>query len=92
MTKFVPTKFVYDLANKRKLRPKLKFKGWHILVICRHCGKIIDKKFTLFGLFRYAESLFCTDCAMEMLMKIFKIYTNKHEETEAIVEEFAEKN
>ena len=86
------SRLIYDPNKKRKLRPKLKFKGWHIFVICRRCGKVINKKFTLFGIFHFAENIFCVDCALEMLMKMFKIYNEKPPEIQELSKEFVEKN
>ena len=86
----MPTRLKYDPKTRKKLKPKIKFKGWHIFIVCRHCGKVIDKKFILPGLLFNAEILFCPECALEMILKMFKRHTEEVKKT-IIEEEFAEK-
>lgn len=86
-------KFIHDLKIRKRLKPKIRLKHWHVIFICRRCGKIIDKKFIFSrDLLNTAELIFCSDCAVEMLTKMFKVYPKKVEETEVFVEELAEKN
>jgi hypothetical protein len=87
----VPTRLIYDPKTKKKLKPKIRFKGWHLLVLCRHCGKVIEKKLTLSGLITRAELLFCPECAFEMIVKMFKRGVQQVKEV-ILEEELAEKN
>lgn len=70
-------KFNFNPLTNKKLRPRVKFNNGRGAILCHKCNKIIKEYITLRELKTYAENLFCSECAKEMLIEIFK--TNNYE-------------
>jgi len=76
------SKLLYDPKTKKKLHPRFKFNCGRGAILCHKCGKIIKENVSLSDLKCVVENLFCLDCAIEMLVKIFKTKKDDNKENQ----------
>lgn len=62
----------YHPITNKKLKPIIKFNGGRGAILCHKCRKIIKENLTWNEFRGRAEVLFCPECALELVMKLFK--------------------
>jgi len=62
----------HDPITKKQLKPIFKFNNGRGAVLCRKCGIIIKENLGFKELIDRTDLLFCSKCALDMIMKIFK--------------------
>ena len=65
-------KFKYDPVTKKKFKPIVKFNSGRGAIMCNVCGKIIKQKLSFDEFRGKTDLLFCHECALKMIMKMFK--------------------
>jgi len=66
-------KLIYDPITKKKFKPIIKFNGGRGAILCRKCRKVIKENLTLNEFLGKTDHIFCHKCALEIVMKIFKL-------------------
>jgi len=71
-------KLLYNPLTNKKLKPIIKFNGGRGAILCHKCRKIIRQNLKRDDLKHKVENLFCTECATELVMKLFKSKDDEH--------------
>ena len=66
------TTLKYKPGTKKLIRPIVKFNGGRGAILCNKCRKIIKENLTLTEFVGKTELIFCYECALDIVMKIFK--------------------
>ena len=77
----MPFRLLYDPKTHKKLKPIIKFNGGRGAILCNKCSVIIKEGLTWDEFRGKTDLLFCPECALELVNKMFK--TKKDEAIES---------
>ena len=64
--------FRYNYITKKLKKPIIKFNGGKGAILCYECQTVIKEDLTFDEFRGKTDLLFCHECALKMIMKMFK--------------------